>query len=124
MADKKIALEASEARNSDFISEGTVTSYKKFYENIALRQFNKCSYLNCSNNADIVGHLDVKGQPRDFHYMAPICNSCKNNDDGSYLPMKKDIVYVKMDRDTSQDNEPEGKYSDDDEDRNSDDDEE
>jgi hypothetical protein len=72
-------------------------SWLKYWEDITGENADTCSYLDCSNKADIGGHLFLFLYSQNNTYIAPICFVCKyDKNDGEFHDMKMDITYVKM----------------------------
>jgi hypothetical protein len=97
---EKVILENSQAKNVANSSCDRRENWIRKWEDTTGRQAEgkKCSYLGCSNDATVGGHLLVKDHSRgQVNYIAPICQSCNQSHDKSeYCEMKKNTCYVKM----------------------------
>ena len=94
---EKIIANDSKARNALNTSCDNRKRWKSAWEQCTGRSFNKCSFYGCGNDAEVGGHLEVKGRNNsDYHYIAPICYSCNNSDSDNYLHMKQNVAYMKI----------------------------
>ena len=94
---EKIILEYSEAKNvQDSSSYRSSSSWISKWEECTGRQRNICSFLGCSNDATCGGHLRVKGQNPNYHYIGAICRECNGERDNTYFSMKKNTAYMKI----------------------------
>lgn len=93
---KKIKTYQSEAKNHRYTSCNRLNSIS-MWQTCTGRRANKCSFNACENDADVGGHLELKGRNnRDYHYVAPICYYCKYTDFVNYRTMKRNVAYMRI----------------------------
>lgn len=95
----KIIIDSARAQNVIGSSEDRRKgSWIKYWEKYTGRKARTCSYLGCSNQADVGGHLFLARYSRQYTYITAICYSCNNqkHQDGEYYDMKSNVAYVKI----------------------------
>ena len=95
---EKEIIDNAEAKNvngssCDKASKGWLAKWSKEVG----RTPGKCSYLGCSNDAAVGGHLWIKNRKsNNYNYIAPICYACNSNRDNQYYEMKSNVAYLKI----------------------------
>jgi len=70
-------------------------SWIKHWENNYRRNAGICSALNCSNNAEVGGHVQKRNVDDDNWYIIPICKSC-NGKHGHEYEVKMDTTFISV----------------------------
>jgi hypothetical protein len=68
-------------------------SWLQHWENNSGKKADTCSALNCSNNAEVGGHVQKRNGDDNRWYIIPICKSC-NGKHGQEYDVKKDTFFV------------------------------
>jgi hypothetical protein len=92
----KIIIKSTKAQEVNMQKDAKI-SWLKYWEDVTGQTADECSYFDCSNKADIGGHLFLLLYSQQYTYVAPICYSCKyGKNDGEFYDMKMDVAYVKI----------------------------
>ncbi|RNA30985.1 hypothetical protein BpHYR1_033016, partial [Brachionus plicatilis] len=95
---EKVIFDNAEAKNCVGSSDDRAPTRGgriELWERETNRSRKKCSFLGCSNDAEVGGHINIKGRPRNEIYIAAICYSC-NNSQLEYTGLKKNTACVEI----------------------------
>ena len=75
-------------------------SWLQHWENNSGKKAENCSVLNCSQKAEVGGHVQKRGVSDNNWYIIPICTGC-NNKHGQEYEVKEDTGFISV-NETSQ----------------------
>ena len=98
MNNEVVQLEEPQAKNVENTSIDNRRNWRQCWQENTGKQFERCSFFGCANDADAGGHLWMNGRPsNNFQYIALICKSCNGQAENHYYrDMKKNTIYLKI----------------------------